>query len=84
MFSKHCYPLDHHYNMNELRFVIGTSQLFKALINICKKQNWKIIQSKQEWITLIECVNATGVTLPLLFILRHSIWIQPGSFSKLL
>ena len=45
---EYCYFFEHHYNMNESKFVIGTSQLPKILINIHKKQNWKIIQSKQE------------------------------------
>ena len=39
MFSKHCYPFEHHYNINESKFAVRTNQLFKILINIHKKQN---------------------------------------------
>ena len=45
---KHDYPPKHHYNMDELKFAIGTSQSSKALINVHKKSNWKMIQNKQE------------------------------------
>ena len=72
--------------MDESRFVVGTSQSSKALINIRKKQNWKIIQSKQEWITAIECVNAAGVILlPLLiFKAQHTnlAWIPSNTPSN--
>ena len=64
------YFFEHCYNMDELRFAIEASQSLRALINICKKQNWKIIQGKQEWITVIECVNAAGAILLPLFIFK--------------
>ena len=47
-YLKHCYFLEHHYNMNKSRFVIGNNQSFKTLINVREKSNWKMIQSKQE------------------------------------
>ena len=37
MFSEHRYPSEHRYNMNESKFVVGTSQSSKALVNICEK-----------------------------------------------
>ena len=70
MFLEYHYPFEHHYNINESRFAVGVNQLFKVLINIHKKQNSKIIQNKQEWITLIECINVIGITLSLLFIFK--------------
>ena len=79
MFLEHCYSFEHCYNMNELRFVIRVNELFRILINIHKKQNWKVIQDKQEWITPIKCINVIGVTLLPLFIFKaqhmNSAWI---------
>ena len=79
MFSEHRYPPEHRYNMDESGFAVGASQLSRALVNIRKKQSWKVIQGKQEWITPIECVNATGATLSplLIFKAQHtsSAWI---------
>ena len=46
--SEHHYFLEHHYNMNKSRFVIGISQSSKALVNIHEKSNWKVIQGKQK------------------------------------
>ena len=43
IYLEYCYFFEHCYNMNESRFVVETSQSLKVLINICKKQNWKII-----------------------------------------
>ena len=34
--------------MNELGFAVGANQSFKALINIYKKSNWKVIQGRQK------------------------------------
>ena len=63
MCSKYCYFFEHHYNINELRFVVEANQLSKILINICKRQNWNFIQNEQERITIIKCINVVGIIL---------------------
>ena len=37
IYLKYYYFFEHHYNINELRFVVGINQLLKTLINIHKK-----------------------------------------------
>ena len=68
--------------MDESGYAVGASQSSRALINIREKSSWKVIQSKQEWITAIECVNAAGVILPPLLIFKaqhtNSAWIPSG------
>ena len=72
--------------MNESRFAVGTNQSSRILINIHKKQNWKIIQNKQEWITTIKCINAAGAILPPLLIFKaqhtNSAWIPSNTPSN--
>ena len=41
--SEYRYPPKHHYNMDESRFAVGVSQSSKIIINIHKKQKWKVI-----------------------------------------
>ena len=36
---KYHYPLEHHYNMDESKFAVGTNQSSITLINIHKKRN---------------------------------------------
>jgi len=65
--------------MDESGFAVGTSQLSRALVNVCKESSWKVINSRQEWITAIECVSAAGVAIPPLVIFKakhtNTAWI---------
>ena len=47
-YLEYYYFFEHCYNMNESKSIIKNSQLFKALINVCEKSNWKMIQGKQK------------------------------------
>ena len=57
------YPLECVYNMDELGFAIRASQSSRALINVQESSSWKVIHDCQEWITVIECINAIGATI---------------------
>ena len=76
---QHGYPPERQYNMDESGFAVGTSQSSRALVNIREKSSWKVVQGRQEWITAIECVSASGIALPPLIIFKakhtHSGWI---------
>ena len=71
--------------MDESRFDIGDSQSSRTLINVCEKLSWKVIQSKQEWVTAIECINAAGADLSPLFIFKtkntNSAWTYKSTFK---
>jgi hypothetical protein len=54
--------------MDESSFAVGTSQSYRALVNIRHKSSWKVVHSRQEWITTIESVSAAGVVIPPLII----------------
>ena len=67
--------------MDESGFGVGTSQASRALVNIKEKSSWKVISGRQEWITAIECISASGKALPplLIFKAKHTNtgWILP-------
>ena len=68
------------------RNTIRANQSSRALINICKKQNWKIIQNKQKWITVIKCINTARAILLPLFIFKtqhmNSAWTPSNTPSN--
>jgi len=67
---QHQYQLEHVYNMDESGFAIGDSQSSRALINVRENSSWKVIQGRQEWITAIECISASGTAIPPLIIFK--------------
>lgn len=73
------FVLDYIYNMDGTGFCLGTSQSSRVLVNTRELQNWKVQHSRQEWITAIECILASGVALPPLLIFKakhaNSGWI---------
>jgi len=73
------HPPDHIYNMDESGFAVGESQSSRALVNIREKSSWKVISGRQEWITAIECVSASGKAIPPLIIFKakhtNTAWI---------
>jgi hypothetical protein len=69
--------------MDESGFAVGDSQSSRALVNIREDSSWKVINGRQEWITAIECVSATGVAIPPLIIFKakhtNTAWIPPNT-----
>jgi hypothetical protein len=70
LWVEHQYTPSHVYNMDESGFTVGASQSSRALVNIREASNWKQIGGRQEWITAIECVSASGVVIPPLLIFK--------------
>jgi hypothetical protein len=56
--------------MNVSGFAVGASQSLRALVNIREAGSGKQIGIRQEWITAIECVSATGVAVAPLLIFK--------------
>ncbi|KYG40720.1 hypothetical protein M433DRAFT_185008 [Acidomyces richmondensis BFW] len=56
--------------MDESGFAVGESQLSRALVNIRENSSWKVISGRQEWITAIECISASGKAIPPLIIFK--------------
>ena len=54
------------YNFDESGFSIGTSILTRVLTNTMEKGSRKFVPGRQEWITAIESISATGRALLLL------------------
>ena len=72
--------------MDESGFSVGASQTSRALVNIKEKSSWKVISGRQEWITGIECISASGRALPPLLIFKalhtNTSWIPTTALSK--
>lgn len=81
LFLANQYPPERIYNMDESGFGVVTSQSSRALVNIRGKSSWKVVNGRQEWITAIGCISASGVALPPLLIFKakhtNSGWIPP-------
>jgi hypothetical protein len=67
---QHEYPPEQRYNMDKSGFTVRSTQSSRALVNIRDKSSWKVVHGRQEWITAIECVRATGVAIPPLIIFK--------------
>jgi hypothetical protein len=74
---------DYVYNMDESGFAVGESQSSRALVNIRENSSWKVIAGRQEWITAIECISASGAALPPLIIFKakhtNTAWIPANT-----
>jgi len=81
LFLENQYAPECIYHMDESGFGVGTSQTSRALINVKEKSSWKVISGRQEWITAIECISASGKALPPLLIFKakhtNTAWIPP-------
>lgn len=73
------------WNMDESGFGIGESQTTKCLIYLGQQQKNKRIVGKQEWVTDIECISASGEALPPIIVWKgkhlNSSWL-PAEISK--
>ena len=58
------------YNMDETGFAVRETQSTRIIVGSTMKSNWKIIAGKQEWITVLECIDADGGALPPMIIFK--------------
>jgi hypothetical protein len=70
LFLKNPYPSDVIFNIDKTSFALGTTLPLKVLIKRSDTIVFKKISRRQEWITVIECIRALGVALPLLLIFK--------------
>jgi len=70
LFLENSYPPDAVFNVDESGFALGDTLSSKVLINKEDIRGFKKIPGRQEWITVIECIGASGVALPPLLIFK--------------
>ncbi|KAF4621713.1 hypothetical protein G7Y89_g14491 [Cudoniella acicularis] len=58
------------YNMDETGFAVGETQSTRIIVDSTMKSNWKITAGNQEWITVLECINADGGALSPMIIFK--------------
>ena len=79
LFIENGYPPDAIFNVDETGFALGTTQSSKVLVGKEGTRRFKKIPGRQEWITAIECISASGTPLPPLVIFKakdtNSGWI---------
>ena len=79
LLREHKYPPSAIYNVDETGFSIGSSRKSVVLLDQLNQHREKKQPGRQEWITCLECVSASGVTLPLYLISKgqnlNSGWI---------
>jgi hypothetical protein len=79
LLREHKYPPSAIYNVDETSFSIGSSRKSVVLLDQLNQRREKKQSGRQEWITCLECVSASGVTLPLCLIFKsetlNSGWI---------
>ena len=56
--------------MDESGFRVGESQTIKVLVPLNRQQKYKVVVGKQEWVIVIECINAAGEALPPMIIFK--------------
>ena len=78
-FQERVYDNSNIWNMDESGFGVGESQTTKVLVPLDRQQQYKVAVGKQEWVTVIECINAAGDALPPMIIFKgqniNSGWI---------
>jgi hypothetical protein len=79
LFLKNSYPPNAIFNVDETGFALGTTLPSKVLIRGGDTRAFKKISGRQEWITAIECIRASGIALPPLLIFKakytNTAWI---------
>jgi hypothetical protein len=79
LFLENSYPSDAIFNVDETGFALGTTLSSKVLIRRGDTIAFKKISRRQEWITAIEYIGASGVALPPLLIFKakytNTAWI---------
>ena len=83
LFLENSYPSDAIFNVDETGFALGTTLPSKVLIRGGDTRAFKKISGRQEWITAIECIGASGVALPPLLIFKakytNTAWIPAST-----
>jgi hypothetical protein len=86
LFLKNSYPSNAIFNVDETSFALGTTLPSKVLIKRGDTTAFKKISRRQEWITAIECIGASGVALPSLLIFKakytNTTWIPASTPEK--
>jgi hypothetical protein len=86
LFLENSYSSDAIFNVDETGFALGTTLPSKVLIKRGDTTAFKKISGRQEWITAIECIGASGVALPPLLIFKakytNTVWIPPSTPKK--
>ncbi|RAL59005.1 hypothetical protein DID88_009034 [Monilinia fructigena] len=77
------YELKNIYNMDEIGYAVGETESTRIIVDSTLKSNWKVTAGKQEWITVLECVNADGGSLPPMIIFKaqntNTAWIPTNT-----
>ena len=80
------YELHNIYNMDETGFAVGGTQSTRIIVDSTQKSNWKVTAGKQEWVTVLECIDGAGGALPPLIIFKaqntNSRWIPTNTPSN--
>ncbi|KAI1003195.1 hypothetical protein K3495_g5010 [Podosphaera aphanis] len=83
MLRDHKYSPTDIWNIDDSGFGIGEEQAMKVLVHLGSKQKHTAVGGKQEWVTVIECINAAGEALnPLLIFQGQDVntrWIHEQS-----
>jgi hypothetical protein len=86
LFLKNPYPSDAIFNIDKTGFALGTTLPLKVLIKRGDTTAFKKISRRQEWITVIKYIRASGVALPLLLIFKakytNTTWIPASTPEK--
>jgi hypothetical protein len=69
-FNERKYELSDIYNMDETGFAVGETQSTRIIVDSTQKSNWKVTAGKQEWITVLECIDGASGTLPPMIIFK--------------
>jgi hypothetical protein len=65
LFLENSYPSDAIFNVDEIGFALDTTLPSKVVMIVEDTRAFKEINGRQEWITTIECIGASGVTSPI-------------------
>ena len=75
------------FNMDETGYTIGPTQSTQVVVvrdqgNSARGQALKAQKPRQEWVTMVECVSASGIAIPPLVIFKgkkfHDNWLPTG------
>ncbi len=56
--------------MDESGFGVGESQTTRVLVPLNRTQKYKVVAGKQEWVTVIECIDTAGGSLTPIIIFK--------------
>lgn len=56
--------------MDETGFAIGTTQSTRIIVDSTQESSWKVTAGKQEWVTVLECIDGAGGALSPMIIFK--------------